>query len=247
MHHETFPMKKILTIFLLLLAACAKEPPFDPVEKFKDAENKMQKFKYDEARKAYQEIQEKAPDRSYDADIMLRIADTYYGEEKYAEAQVEYRAFINFHPVHRDASYAQYQVGMCSYQEITTIDRDPALTRTALKEFQALLTKYPGSPYEEEATKYITICRDKLAEYELYVGRFYHKKGSYLAAVGRLEKLLKDYPGSTAEKDALYYAGLSYQELGEKAKAISNFETLAAKYPAMAKEAHSLITKLKTQ
>jgi len=247
MHHETFPMKKILTIFLLLLAACAKEPPFDPVEKFKDAENKMQKFKYDEARKAYQEIQEKAPDRSYDADIMLRIADTYYGEEKYAEAQVEYRAFINFHPVHRDASYAQYQVGMCSYQEITTIDRDPALTRTALKEFQALLTKYPGSPYEEEATKYITICRDKLAEYELYVGRFYHKKGSYLAAVGRLEKLLKDYPGSTPEKDALYYAGLSYQELGEKAKAISNFETLAAKYPAMAKEAHSLITKLKTQ
>jgi len=248
MHHETFPMKKTLTIFLLLLlAACAKEPPFDPVEKFKDAEKKMQKFNYDEARKAYQEIQEKAPDRSYDADIMLRIADTYYGEEKYAEAQVEYRAFINFHPVHRDASYAQYQVGMCSYQEITTIDRDPALTRTALKEFQALLTKYPGSPYEEEATKYITICRDKLAEYELYVGRFYHKKGSYLAAVGRLEKLLKDYPGSTPEKDALYYAGLSYQELGEKAKAISNFETLAAKYPAMAKEAHSLIAKLKTQ
>ncbi|MBS1128482.1 MAG: uncharacterized protein H6Q96_862, partial [Nitrospirae bacterium] len=208
---------------------------------------KMQKFKYEEARKAYQEIQEKAPDRSYDADIMLRIADTYYGEEKYAEAQVEYQAFINFHPVHRDASYAQYQIGMCSYQEITTIDRDPALTRTALKEFQALLTKYPGSPYEEEAKKYIAVCRDKLAEYELYVGRFYHKKGSYLAAVGRFEKLLKDYPGSTAEKDALYYAGLSYQELGEKAKAISDFETLAAKYPAMAKEAHSLIAKLKTK
>ncbi|NTW67383.1 MAG: outer membrane protein assembly factor BamD, partial [Nitrospirae bacterium] len=226
-------MKKALAIVLLvLLAACAKEPPFDPVDKFKDAENKMQKFKYEEARKAYQEIQEKAPDRSYDADIMLRIADTYYGEEKYAEAQVEYQAFINFHPVHRDASYAQYQIGMCSYQEITTIDRDPALTRTALKEFQALLTKYPGSPYEEEAKKYIAVCRDKLAEYELYVGRFYHKKGSYLAAVGRFEKLLKDYPGSTAEKDALYFAGLSYQELGEKAKAISDFETLAAKYPA---------------
>ena len=241
-------MKKILTICLLvLLAACAKEPPFDPVDKFKDAENKMQKFKYEEARKAYQEIQEKAPDRSYDADIMLRIADTYYGEEKYAEAQVEYQAFINFHPVHRDASYAQYQIGMCSYQEITTIDRDPALTRTALKEFQALLTKYPGSPYEEEAKKYIAVCRDKLAEYELYVGRFYHKKGSYLAAVGRFEKLLKDYPGSTAEKDALYYAGLSYRELGEKAKAISDFETLAAKYPAMAKEAHSIIAKLKTK
>ncbi len=239
-------MKKILLMLLLaLLAGCAKEPPFDPVEKFKDAEDKMQHFKYEDARKAYQEIQEKAPDRSYDADIMLRIADTYYGEEKYSEAQVEYQAFLNFHPVHRDASYAQYQIGMCSYNDLTTIDRDPAVTRTALKEFQNLLAKYPGSPYEEEANKHIASCREHLAEYELYVGKFYYKKGSYQAALGRMEKLLKDYPGSTAEKDALYYTGLSHQERGDKAKAISAFETLAAKYPAMAKEAGKLIAKLK--
>ena len=239
-------MKKLITIlFLAVLAGCAKEPAFDPVEKFKDAEEKMRRFKYEDARKAYQEIQEKAPDRSYDADIMLRIADTYFGEEKYAEAQVEYQAFINFHPVHRDAAYAQYQVAMCSFNEITTIDRDPALTRAALKEFQNLLAKYPGSPYEEEANKNVTLCREKLAEYELYVGKFYQKKGSYQAALGRLERLLKDYPGSAAEKEALYYIGLSHQERGDKAKAISTFEILAVKYPDMAKEANDLIAKLK--
>ena len=218
-------MKKFICMLLLaLLAACAKELPFDPIEKFREAEEKMQKFRYEEARKAYQEIQEKAPDRSYDADIMLRIADTYYGEEKYSEALVEYQAFINFHPVHRDASYAQYQIGMCSYQELTTIDRDPAITRAALKEFQNLLVKYPGSPYEEEAKKYIATCKERLAEYELYVGKFYHKKGSYQAALGRLERLIKDYPGSAAEKDALYYIGLSYQERGDKAKAMARPE-----------------------
>ena len=237
--------KSIIILLLALLAGCAKEPPFDPVEKFKDAEEKMQKFKYEDARKAYQEIQEKAPDRSYDADIMLRIADTYYGEEKYSEALVEYQAFINFHPVHRDASYAQYQIGMCSYQELTTIDRDPSATRVALKEFQNLLVKYPGNPYEEEAKKHIAACRARLAEYELYVGKFYYKKGSYIAALGRLEKLLKDYPGSGVEPDVLYYIGLSNQEQGNKAKAISAFETLAAKYPDRAKEANGLIAKLK--
>jgi outer membrane protein assembly factor BamD len=243
---RSFPMKKSIIILLLaLLAGCAKEPPFDPVAKFKDAEEKMQKFNYEEARKAYQEIQEKAPDRSYDADIMLRIADTYYGEEKYSEALVEYQAFINFHPVHRDASYAQYQIGMCNYQELTTIDRDPSVTRAALKEFQNLLVKYPGNPYEEEAKKYIATCKDRLAEYELYVGKFYQKKGSYQAALGRLEKLLEDYPGSAAEPDALYYIGLSHQERGDRAKAISAFEALAAKYPERAKEANGLIAKLK--
>jgi outer membrane protein assembly factor BamD len=238
-------MKKFIFILLLaLFAGCGKEPPFDPVEKFKDAEKDMQKLKFEEARKAYQEIQEKAPDRSYDADIMLRIADTYYGEEKYSEALVEYQAFLNFHPVHRDASYAQYQIGMCSYQDLTTIDRDPSVTRAALKEFQNLLVKFPGNPYEEEAKKYITSCKERLAEYELYVGKFYYKKGSYPAALGRLEKLLKDYPGSEVEPDTLYYLGLSHQEQGNKAKAISAFETLAAKYPERAKEANSLINKL---
>jgi outer membrane protein assembly factor BamD len=239
-------MKKLITLLVLaIFTGCAKEPAFDPVEKFRDAEEKMRRFKYEEARKAYQEIQEKAPDRSYDADIMLRIADTYFGEEKYAEAQVEYQAFINFHPVHRDASYAQYQVAMCSFNEITTIDRDPSLTRAALKEFQNLLAKYPGSPYEEEAIKNIALCRGMLAEYELYVGRFYYKKGSYQAALGRLEKLLKDYPGTAAEKDALYYIGLSYQERGDKAKAIRAFESLVAKYPDMAHEAGKHIMRLK--
>jgi len=243
---SSYPMKKFIALLLLaLLAGCAKEPPFDPVEKFKEAEEKMQKFRYEDARKAYQEIQEKAPDRSYDADIMLRIADTYYGEEKYAAALVEYQAFINFHPVHRDASYAQFQIGMCNYQELTSIDRDPAVTRAALKEFQNLLVKYPGSPYEEEGRKYVAICKERLAEYELYVGRFYYKKGSYLAALGRLETLLKDYPGSAVEPDVLYYIGLSHQEQGNKAKAISAFETLAAKYPERAREANGLIVKLK--
>jgi outer membrane protein assembly factor BamD len=77
------------------------------------------------------------------------------------------------------------------------------------------------------------------------VGKFYYKKGSYQAALGRMEKLLKDYPGTTSEKEALYYIGLSYQERGDKAKAIRAFESLAAKYPDMAYEAGKHITKLK--
>ncbi len=268
-------MKRILLLILLLsLASCAaKEPPFDPVAKFREAEQKMQHFKYEEARKDYQEIQENAPDRSYDADIMLRIADTYYGEEKYAEAQVDYRSFLNFHPAHRDAPYAQYQIAMCSYNEITTIDRDPSITRTALDEFRKLLEKYPGSPYESEAKKHIAVCRGDLAQYELYVARFYFKKGSYLAAAGRLEKLLRDYPGLSTEKDALYYASLACAELArgvekedaedvpaadkksaaeiraERAKrreeALRYFDLLTAKYPDAARSISSRMKELR--
>jgi outer membrane protein assembly factor BamD len=242
-------MKNILIIVLLaVLAGCAaKEPPFDAVSVFRTAEENMRAKEFEKARKEYQQIQERSPDKSYDADLMLRIADTYYGEEKYSEAQVEYQAFLNYHPVHKDAPYAQYQIAMCDYNDLTTIDRDPTPARAVIKEMRKLLEKYPRSGYDEQARKYIAICTDWLAEYELYVAHFYYKKGSYKAAVGRCETLLKDYPGSRSEKDALYYAGLSYRKLGEKDLARARFETLAQKYPAMKKTALSYIEKLQKQ
>lgn len=244
-------MKKIsliLNLFLiLLLAACAeKQEPFDPTAVFTEAETNMRKENFEKARKGYQEIQEKSPDKSYDAALMLRIADTYFGEEKYEEALVEYQAFLNYHPVNKDSVYAQYQIAMCSFNQLTTIDRDPEPTRIALREFQKLLEKYPKSIYEEAARKNIAICRDRLAEYELYVGRFYHKKKAYQSAVSRLDKLLRDYPGSSAEKEALYYSGLSHLELGEKAEARTLFEKLVTKYPSMAGEVNPLMDKLGT-
>jgi len=242
-------MKKIISIVVLaLLAGCAvKEPPFDLATVFKDAEENMRKENFEKARKEYQEIQEKSPDKSYDAALMLRIADTYFGDEKYDEALVEYQAFLNFHPVHKDAVYAQYQIAMCSFKQMTTIDRDPETTRAALREFQTLLRKYPKSIYDEPVKKNISLCLDRLSEYELYVGRFYHKKGAYKAAAGRLDNLLLTYPGSSAEKDALYYDGLSHQELGERDRAKAAFETLAKKYPSMAGSAGALIDKLAKQ
>jgi len=239
-------MKKLLFIVVLsLLAGCAaKAPPFDAVVAFKEAEENMRQDAFEKARKGYQAIQEKSPDKSYDAVLMLRIADTYYGDELYSEAQVEYQAFLNYHPVHKDAAYAQYQIAMCSYKELSTIDRDPAPAHAVIREMRKLLDKYPKSGYEEQAGKYISICTDWIAEYELYVARFYLKKGSYKAAAGRCEKLLHDYPGSTSEKDALYYAGLSYMKLGERDLARARFETLVQKYPAMKETALSYIHKL---
>ncbi len=240
-------MKKLLSILVLvLLTACAssKEPPFDPVTTFQDAEKSMRKEDFEKARKTYQEIQEKSPDKSYDATIMLRIADTYFGEEKYEEALVEYQNFLNYHPVNKDAVYAQYQIAMCSFNQLTTIDRDPEPTRTALREFQKLLEKYPNSIYQEAVNKNISICRDRLSEYELYVARFYYRKKAYESAIGRLDRLLQEYPGSSAEKDALYYAGLSHLELGQKKEARAALEKLAVKYPSMTGEVSHLLHKL---
>lgn len=242
-YSELSLMKKIISALLFVLfAGCATtEPPFDPVAAFNEAEKYLRREDFEKARKGYQEIQEKSPDKSYDAAIMLRIADTFFGEEKYEEALVEYQNFLNYHPVNKDAVYAQYQIAMCSFNQMSTIDRDPEPTRTALREFGKLLEKYPNNVYQEAAATNMAMCRDRLAEYELYVGRFYFRKKAYQAAIGRLEKLLLEFPGSSAEKDALYYGGLSHLELGEKAQARSAFDALIRKYPSMAETVRPLL------
>jgi outer membrane protein assembly factor BamD len=240
-------MNKIILTLLVLsaFAGCASvDAPFDPSVTFKTAEANMRKADYEKARKGYQEIQEKSPDKSYDAFLMLRVADTYFGEEKYSEALVEYQAFLNYHPVHKDAAYAQYQIAICNFRELTSIDRDPAPARAVITEMRKILQKYPASEYGAEAKKYIAICTDWLSEYELYVAHFYYKKGAYKAAIVRCEKLLKDYPGSVAEKDAIYFAGLSYMERGDRDEARGKFEMLAQKYPSQKEAALALIQKL---
>lgn len=243
-------MTNILLIISLLalipLAGCAeKHRPFDPVAAFKEAEDLMKDEDFLEARTKYQEIQEKSPDRSYDANIMLRIADTYFGGENYDEALVEYRAFLKFHPVNKNADYARYQIAMCSFKQLPTIDRDPAITRAALKEFETLIKKYPKSRYRKQAKKNAAICRNALAQYEFYVARFYFKKGSYGAAIGRLEKLLRDFPASLVEKDALYYSGLAYREVGEEGQALRVFTKLVKKYPSAEETVGSIIKELR--
>jgi len=246
---DTFSMKKLLiTFFLIFFVGCSlfksQETPFNAAVSFSKGEAKMKSGEFEEARKEYQSIQEKSPEKAYDPVLMLRIADTYFGEKKYSEALVEYQAFLNYHPVHKDAPYAQYQIAMCSYRELTSIDRDPTPNQSTIREMRKLKEKYPNSSYTVEADNYISICTDRLAQYEFYVAKFYFKKSSYRAAVGRCEKLLKTYPGSSVQKDALYYAALSYLELKELDQARIKFEALAEQYPDMKNTALAYLHKL---
>jgi outer membrane protein assembly factor BamD len=134
---------------------------------------------------------------------------------------------------------------MCYFNQFTSTDRDPQPVHSAIKEFDQLFAKYPGSAYEEKARVSRVICRDRLSQYELYVSRFYYKKGAHSSAIARLENLVKEYPDSSAEKEALYLAARTYTELGRTSDALKSYETLVRKYPSMQETAEPLIDKLR--
>jgi len=243
----------VISFYILLLVACSskkdivKEVPFGQIDLlFKKADEMIKKGNLEDARRLLERV--KAEDRTQDfAPVaQIKIADTYLQEERYEEAEVEYRSFLDRYARHSYAPYAQYQLAMTYFKRIETVDISYSTAKKALEEFEKLLVEYPRNPYIEVTEQRIKSCRNLLAEYELYVGKFYFKKGSYLSAIQRFDALLKSYPGSKSEAEALYYLGLSYKALGEYEMAVKTLNTLIERFPRikLSREAGDVIASL---
>ena len=206
---------------------------FEPSEMLKEADLLISDKKYEEARELLEEIRVKDASRKYATIARLRIADTFFEDESYEEAGVEYESFLNLNTRHRYASYAQFKLAMCYFKRIKSVDVSYSWAKKALNEFEKLQQNHPRNPYLDTVDERINVCKRILAEFELYVGRFYFKKGSFNAAVLRLNNILQTYPDSDKEPDALYYIGISYKNLGEQDKAVAALNSLIEKYPAM--------------
>lgn len=238
--YRTTQLIFLYLIMCLIVFACStdktaqqEEPDFIPEESFRKAGELIKDGYYEEARKILETIKSKDVSHQYGILAMLRIADTYFDEESYDEAVIEYESFLDLYRYHKYASYAQYKLAMCFFVRIKTVDVGYSWARRALDEFEKLQRQYPRNPYMAIIDKRIKACTNILAEYEFYVGNFYYDKGSYKAAIGRFKGMLQNYPDSSNVPDALYYIGLSYANLGQKDEAINNLNALIEKFPTI--------------
>jgi len=218
----------------------------DPVARFEEVNEKINKRDYEKAREILEDIKARDASKEYAAMAEIRIGDTYFEEGEYEAAVNEYRSFLDLHTYHKYAPYAQYQIAMSYYKRISGVDTSYSLAKLALSEFEKLQQQYPRNPYMDITDKRIKLCKDTLAGYELYVGKFYLQKGSYTAAAERFTNLLQLYPDSSAEPEALYHLGLAYKNTGENQKAIDILTTLNEKYPTikLSQQAKDLIVSL---
>lgn len=187
-------------IFLWLAvgaAGCACLTGSKQVESAEElAEKGMESFEeedYSDALKAFNTLKERYPYSKYAILAELKVADAHFYREEYPEAIGAYEDFVQLHPKNEAIPYVKYQIGVCYYEQMLSIDRDQTPTRLAILSFERLLKEHYDSAYASEATKKINDCRKLLAEHELYVGRFYYKSKHYSAALGRFEGVLTGY------------------------------------------------------
>jgi outer membrane protein assembly factor BamD len=186
---------------------------------------------FERAEEMLQVLVEEHPLSTYAVEAQLLLGDLYYASERYEEAASYYTNFVAMHPSHPRAAYAFFQKGMSNIKEVLTIDRDQTSTRVALFAFEDMVSEYPDSQYRHRADGYIVYLRKRLAERELYVGKFYFKGKNYVGALARFRDLLSDYPDTASAVEALYYTGESYLKLGEEILASEAFGTLIDNFP----------------
>ena len=184
--------------------------------------------------------------KNYDPHVIMKRGEAFFEKEEYAEAIVEYTHFLDLHRTHILAPYAEFRVGESQMKLTKGIQRDPGPIQKALESFERLRKNFPGSRYDSSALQKIQECHDLLAQTHLFVGEFYYRRGSYLAAAHRFEQIMKLYPDKSAAPNALYFLALSYHDLGADDWASEKLTLLAEKYPgsAYSSEGKSLLAKI---
>jgi len=170
-------------------------------------------------------------EKNYDPNVIMKRGEAFFDKEEFAEAIVEYQHFLELHRAHQLAVYAQFRMAESHLRMAKSIDRDPEPIQKAIAAFEKLRKEFPGSKYEAQALQRLADCHDWLAKTHLFVGQFYYRRASYLAAAHRFDQIMKDYPDKQVAPEALYYLALTYQELGAHDWAAEKLQLLAEKYP----------------
>jgi outer membrane protein assembly factor BamD len=169
--------------------------------------------RFTEGRLSLQTLINTYPDSEYLAKSKLAVADSYYkenGTSNLTQAVAEYKDFITFFPFLEEAAYAQMQVGMAHYKMMEKADRDSSQAQMAEDEFQAMLLKYPQSPFAPQAEQRLREVQEVLADGEYKIAHFYYTKQDYRASAARILEVVNRYPLYSQTDEALWMLGDIY-------------------------------------
>ena len=193
-----------------------------------------------EAAGYFTHVKNKFPFSKYAAYAELRLADTNFAEEKYAEAVSAYRIFLRGHPTHPEVErgYVNFRICECYVHQMPddwalsppAYEKDQSTAQDALRELRDFVERFPRSRYIVRARRRLHTVLRRLADHELYVARFYLDRDKPRAAVGRLEGLLQEYPEAGADPEVMLILGETYLKASERDRARATFTRLAAEH-----------------
>jgi outer membrane protein assembly factor BamD len=213
---------------LLVLAGChrgeRKEVKGSPEYIYQSARRDLDNSNWQAAVQKYEALEARFPFSDPAKQGQLDLMYAYYRNRENESAIDQADQFIRENPTHPRVDYAYYIKGLVYFEgganwlerffhaDITK--RPPQEAKQSFQAFQTLTQQYPKSPYYADARQRMIYLRNRLAEYEIEVARYYMKRGAYVGAASRARGVIETYDGAPSTPEALKIAAAAYRKLG---------------------------------
>lgn len=187
---------------------------------------------YATAAEFFDEVERQHPYSVWATRAELMAAYSHYKDGKYDEAIIALDRFIQLHPGSRNAAYAYYLRALSYFEQISDVRRDQTNSERSLKTLEDLVRRYPNSRFSKDARRKIDVVRDHMAGAEMDRGRYYLRRGQYVAAINRFHTVVKTYQTSSQAPEALHRLVEAYVALGVRAEAEKAAAVLGYNFPA---------------
>lgn len=191
---------------------------------YSEAKSAMGDNNWEEAIKFYQKLESRYPYGRFAQQAQMEVAYAHWKNGDTASALAACDRFIKLHPNHPHVDYMYYLKGLITFNEdlgfmgyLNTQDpseRDPKSARESFDTFRELVQRFPSSKYTPDAIQRMNYLVNALASHEVHVARYYIKRGAYVAAANRSQFVLKNYPNTPAQEEALYILVVAYDKMG---------------------------------
>lgn len=195
------------------------------------AKDRLDRDQYKEAAALFDEVERQHPYSVWARRAQIMGAFSYYLDRDYTQAIQSAQRFLSVHPGNRDAPYAYYLIALSYYEQISDVTRDQKITQQALDSLGELTRRYPTTRYAADARLKIDLVRDHLAGKEMEIGRFYERRGQWLAASMRFRSVVDQYQTTSHAPEALMRLTETYLALGLREEAKKSAAVLGANYP----------------
>ncbi len=230
-------MRGLVLISAALLAGCSGgsvktvNEGTPPQQIMAIAQEEIDRGRYEEAAQYYNEVERLHPYSVEAKFALLEAAKAYREESLWAESRAAALRYLDYYPTTAEAPLAMYLVGLSFYDQIIDVERDQSNTFRALQVFSELINTYPGSEYASLAEEKFGIALNQLAGKEMDIGRYYLRRGHYVAAVERFRVVVDDYGETPQTPEAIYRLIEGYLSLGLIGEAQVAFQMLSERYP----------------
>ncbi|MBC7416158.1 MAG: outer membrane protein assembly factor BamD [Herminiimonas sp.] len=223
--------KLVPVAFALLVSACGLLPDktdetanWSATKLYAEARDELAAGGYDKAIGYYEKLESRYPFGTYAQQAQMEIAYAHYKQADQPLALAAVERFIKLHPNHPNVDYMYYLRGLINFNDrLSPFDflvpqdpseRDPKAAREAFDSFKQLVDRYPNSVYAKDSLARMKYLVNALAQHDVYVARYYFRRGAYLASVNRAQGVVRDYTDAPAIEEALFIMVRCYDVLG---------------------------------